>query len=174
MLGCVETPIACGSNPINPVSMASIGPTNTNIADAVNCLTDASNSGGADQIDPSFLVAPFEFLAGANNPVTASIGNDVVVSSSLVTIPVFDVGPPTALVPPPAPPGTLQIVGFLQLFLNADGNPAKNNGSGNSGNGRIQTQVINMVGCGTGWTGAPIMGNGSSPVTVRLIAPPTS
>jgi hypothetical protein len=127
-----------------------------------------------DQIDPSFLVAPFEFLAGANNPVTASIGNDVVVSSSLVTIPVFDVGPPTALVPPPAPPGTLQIVGFLQLFLNADGNPAKNNGSGNSGNGRIQTQVINMVGCGTGWTGAPIMGNGSSPVTVRLIAPPTS
>jgi hypothetical protein len=152
--------------------MESVGPTNTAI-DALNCLTNANNQGGADQIDPNFVGPPFEFLAGANNPVTATIGNDVMVSSSLVTVPVFDVGP-TAVVPPPAPPGIVQIVGFVQLLLNADGNRTKNNGSGMGGNCRIQTQVINMVGCGTGWTGTPIMGNGASPVTVRLIAPPTS
>jgi hypothetical protein len=172
--GCVQTTIACGSNPITPVSMESVGLTNTAIADAVNCLTNANNQGGADQIDPSFVDPPFEFLAGANNPVTAAIGNDVMVSSSLVTVPVFDVGP-TAVVPPPASPGTVQIVGFVQLLLNADGNRTQNTGGGGgSPNGKIATQVINMVGCGTGWTGTPIMGNGASPVTVRLIAPPIS
>jgi Putative Flp pilus-assembly TadE/G-like len=167
IVGCVQTPIACGNNTISAVSVDTVPVSQTNTANAVNCLTHAANPGDADQVDPSFAFSPFEFLAGSENPITAAIGNDVIVSDSLVTVPVFDVGPPLALVPPPSPPGTVQIVGFVQLFLNPDGKAAPNSG-GNDGT--IQTTIINMVGCGTGWTASPILGNGASPVAVRLIS----
>jgi hypothetical protein len=153
---------------MSAVSVDTVPVSETNTANAVNCLTHAGDAGDADQVDPNFAFSPFEFLPGSDNPITAAIGNDVIVSNSLVTVPVFDVGPPLALVPPPAPPGTVQIVGFVQLFLNPNGTAAPN-GGGN--NGRIQTTIINMVGCGTGWTATPILGNGSSPVAVRLISP---
>jgi len=168
IVGCVQTPIACGNNSMSAVSVDTVPVSETNTANAVNCLTHAGDAGDADQVDPSFAFSPFEFLPGSDNPITAAIGNDVIVSNSLVTVPVFDVGPPLALVPPPAPPGTVQIVGFVQLFLNPNGTGAPN-GGGN--NGRIQTTIINMVGCGTGWTATPILGNGASPVAVRLISP---
>jgi hypothetical protein len=32
--------------------------------------------------------------------------------------------------------------------------------------------IINMAGCGTGSAAQPILGNGASPVAVRLISPP--
>jgi hypothetical protein len=166
--GCVQTPIACGNNSMSAVTMDTLPVSDTDTADAVNCLTHANNPGDADQVDPNFAFSPFEFLGGTSNPVTAAIGNDVIVSSSLVTVPVFDVGPPLNLVPPPSPPGTVQIVGFVQLFLNPDGKPTPNSGGNN---GRIQTTIINMAGCGTGWAAPPILGNGASPVTVRLVSP---
>jgi Putative Flp pilus-assembly TadE/G-like len=169
IVGCVQTPIACGNNTMSAVSVDTVPVSQTDTANAVNCLTHAQNNGDADQVDPSFAFSPFEFLVGANNPVTAAIGNDVIVSSSLVTVPVFDVGSPLALVPPPSPPGTVQIVGFVQLFLNPDGKEAPNSGVGI--NGHIQTTIINMVGCGTSWSATPILGNGASPVAVRLISP---
>jgi hypothetical protein len=153
---------------MSTVSVDTVPVSQTDTANAVNCLTHAAANDDADQVDPSFAFSPFEFLAGNNNPVVAAIGKDVIVSDSLVTVPVFDVGPPLALVPPPSPPGTVQIVGFVQLFLNPDGKAAPN-GGGN--NGTIQTTIINMVGCGTGWTAQPILGNGASPVAVRLISP---
>jgi hypothetical protein len=37
---------------------------------------------------------------------------------------------------------------------------------------QIPVTIINMAGCGTGATGTPILGNGASPVAVRLISPP--
>jgi hypothetical protein len=91
------------------------------------------------------------------------------VSDSLVTVPVYDVGPilpPIAA--PPASPGTVTIIGFLQLFLNEDGNSTDNNGPQN---GRVKATIVNMVGCGTSATGTPILGNGASSVAVRLISP---
>jgi hypothetical protein len=36
----------------------------------------------------------------------------------------------------------------------------------------MNTRVINIAGCGTGASGQPILGNGASPVAVRLITPP--
>ena len=103
--------------------------------------------------------SPFEFLAGANNPIAA--GNDVMVSDSLVTVPVFDssggaVNPVT-------------IIGFVQLFMNPEGNEAP---LGGLYGGTLKTTVINMAGCGTAAAGNPILGNGASPVAVRLISPP--
>ena len=170
--GCVQTTIACGSA-INTKHVVTIDTSDystrdTETANAVNCLTHAvANNNDADQVDLTVVPSPpFEFLAGNNNPVVGTIGQDVMVSSSLVTVPVFDVGPPPAFA---APPGTVQIVGFVQLFLNPDGQATPNNGGNN---GRVQTTVINMAGCGVGWTATPILGNGTSPVTVRLISPP--
>ncbi len=81
------------------------------------------------------------------------------VSSSLVTVPVFDT---TSFVPPS---NTVTIIGFVQLFLNPDGTPAA------PATGNVNATIINMVGCGTAAIGTPILGNGASPVAVRLISP---
>ena len=80
------------------------------------------------------------------------------VSDSLVTVPVID----TTTWPGTFP--SAQIIGFVQLFLSPTGvsiTPPDN----------INTQVINLVGCGTsGTSGQAILGNGNSPVAVRLIS----
>jgi hypothetical protein len=128
----------------------------------VNCLTHATTTpGDGDQVDLTVAAAPsppFQFLAGAGNPVSGSAGKDVLVSSSLVTVPVFDVGTFNSST------GNVQIVGFVQLFLNPDSiaTPAT---------GNVNATVINLAGCGTGATGQPVLGNGASPVAVRLISP---
>jgi len=169
--GCVQTPIACNAQVQIDNTPFTTFARETEAADAVNCLTHAT--AGADTVTstapPS---APFEFVAGAGNPIPGESGNDVMVSDSLVTVPVYDVGPPG---PPPypspsLPPGTVTIVGFVQLFLNPDGVATPNFGANN---GRVNTNIINMAGCGTGAAAVPpILGNGASPVAVRLISPP--
>jgi hypothetical protein len=87
------------------------------------------------------------------------------VSDSLVTIPVINYpGPPPA--PTLANP-SVTVIGFLQVFLNPSASsimPPPNN--------QIPVTIINMAGCGTSATGQPILGNGASPVAVRLISPP--
>ena len=119
-------------------------------------MTHALNNNG-DAVDNTATPPPFQFLAGTDNPVPGAAGNDVTVSDSLVTVPVFDSGSGTV---PPSNPVT--IVGFVQLFLSPGGRQ-------NPLNGFIRTEVINMVGCGTSATGQPILGNGASPVAVRLV-----
>jgi hypothetical protein len=158
--GCIETPISC-NNPNANVDVTSYTTRNSETAYAVNCLTHAITAGGGDTVTctapPS---APFEFIAGNDNPVAGLATSEVMVSDSLVTVPVFDdVGSFKTS-------GTnFQIIGFVQLFLNPDGNPA------DTTTGNVNTTVINMVGCGTSAAGNPILGNGASPVAVRLISP---
>ena len=128
----------------------------------MNCLTHSTGNQG-DSVDPAFIPPPFEFLAGGDNPIVQTgalaAGTDVMVSDSLVTVPVFDSSTPAT--------NSVTIIGFVQLFVNSDGlsNSAPNLG-------HIQTTVINMAGCGTGASGQSIIGNGASPVTVRLISSP--
>ncbi len=167
--GCVQTPIACNSTVVT-IDNSDYFNRNTETANAVNCLTHASANQG-DQVDPADANAPFQFLAGNDNPITGLAGNDVMVSDSLVTVPVYDVGPPgpPPYPSPPEPPGTVTIVGFVQLFLNPTGAATPSFGMNN---GRVNTMIINMAGCGTGASGTPILGNGASPVAVRLISPP--
>ncbi len=161
--GCIQTPIACNSNTasidVNPYP----GTRNVDTTIAVNCLTHATTTlGDADQVDPASgtpPIPPFQFMAGAQNPVAGAVGKDVMVSSSLVTVPVFDVGSGTT--PPTSP---VQIVGFVQLFLNPDGlaTPLP---------GNVDATIINMAGCGTAPIPPPLIwGQGSSPVVVRLIS----
>src|SRR5258708_6504197 len=115
--GCVQTPIACNGTAIIDTSPYLTRDTET--AQAVNCLTHAAANQG-DQVDLTAAAAPsppFQFLVGDDNPVavvnTSLAGNDAMVSDSLVTVPVFD----SSIWPPPNP---VQIVGFVQLFVNAD------------------------------------------------------
>jgi len=160
--GCVQTAISCNSTV--SIDTASYPNRDTETAPAVNGMTH-SNANDGDSVDDAAAPSPpFQFLTGADNPVVLSgavaAGRDVMVSDSLVTVPVID----TTTWPPAGFP-SVQIIGFVQLFLNPTGQPSPPNG-------RIHTQVINMAGCGTGATGQAILGNGASPVAVRLITPP--
>ncbi|MGD0215254.1 MAG: pilus assembly protein TadG-related protein [Terriglobales bacterium] len=161
--GCVPAALACNGS-ADILKATHTGRT----VDAVNCLTHAA-SGGGDTVTvtsnpPS---VPFEFVPGADNPMVLagaiSTATDIMVSDSLVTVPVYN---STASAPPF--PGPLQIIGFVQLFLNPNGQAATIGSNGD----QVMTTVINMAGCGTSATGQPILGNGASPVAVRLISPP--
>jgi hypothetical protein len=164
--GCVQSPIACNSTANIDTSNYGFN-RNRETERAANCLTHASANQG-DQVDPADANAPFQFLAGSDNPIAGLAGNDVMVSDSLVTVPVFDVGAgPPPFSPPTSP---VQVVGFVQLFLNPNGMAAPGFGPNR---GKVNTTVINMAGCGSISIGQqPILGNGASPVAVRLISPP--
>jgi Flp pilus assembly protein TadG len=154
--GCIQVPISCSSPAIQPanIDITAYPATgrNSDTTDAVNCLTHSA-TGGGDQLTAPL---PFEFIAGADNPVTGTSGSDVMVSDSIVTVPVFD----TASYAPPLP--TVQIIGFVQLFLNPNGSPTPVLGN-------VNATIINLVGCGIASPGTPINGNGASPVAVRLV-----
>jgi hypothetical protein len=159
--GCIQTPIACNSQAY--IDTSDYPARKTETAEAVNCLTHANGDQG-DQVDLTASPSPpFQFLAGGDNPIPGLAGSVVLVSDSLVTVPVFNSANGT----PPTNPVT--IIGFVQLFLNPDGRRVRTNGANR---GAVNTTVINMAGCGIGWTATPILGNGTSPVAVRLISPP--
>jgi hypothetical protein len=153
--GCIPIALACNAT-ANIDTTPYLGTRNSDTADAVNCLTHATNNKG-DVLAPAYPpTEPFEFVAGQDNPITGTAGNNVMVSDSLVTVPVFD---STAGVPTQ----NVQIIGFVQLFLNPDGNETP-------ATGLVNTTVINLVGCGSGPRSlTPISGNGDSPVAVRLV-----
>lgn len=154
--GCVQTPIACNGT-VNLVLTS--GSLNAETVDAVNCLTHSANNKG-DRVDTAIVPSPpFQFLAGDDNPIVNARGKDILVSDSLVTVPVFD----SAGWTPDSGPN-VQVIGFVQLFLNPGGEAAEP-GSG------IKTTVINMAGCGANAVGQPIIGNGASAIPVRLISP---
>lgn len=168
--GCVKTPIACNAV-VHVDTSAGYTTRDTETGAAVNILAHSA-SGGGDTVDPtinspSIGSEPFQFVPGADNPLVLSGAitstNDVMLSDSLVTVPVIDTST-SGLAGYPA----VQIVGFMQLFVNQDG--------ANHSNGQIPVRVINLVGCGTpasgGASGAAILGNGNSPVAVRLISSP--
>jgi Flp pilus assembly protein TadG len=170
--GCVQTAIACNDNSAN-IDTSQYLNRNLETAEAANCLTHAANRGGGDTVTTTPPpAAPIEFVAGDDNPFVltgaTSAGTDIMVSDSLVTVPVYDVGPgPPPYGPPPAT--NVQIIGFVQLFLNPNGRATRTFGPNKY---LVNTTIINMSGCGTSATGQPILGNGASPVAVRLITPP--
>lgn len=165
--GCVQTPIVCGTVNsqvnINTVDNAN---RDTDAAAAVDCLTHTSSNNGDTIAAALAPPVPFEFIAGADNPIPGLDGNDVMVSDSLVTVPVFDSRPWSSGTDVTSP---VTVIGFVQLFLNPTGAAVRTTGP-NAYN--IGTKIINIAGCGTLASGQPILGNGASPVPVRLISPP--
>jgi Flp pilus assembly protein TadG len=127
---------------------------------AVQCLIHESALGpaasGQDQLVMTSL--PYQIQAGTANPIPGMTSGSVISSStSIVSLPIYDgtMLPPGVLQPP------VNIVGFLQVFINyvdANGNP--------------NVTVLNVAGCGSGVTAGTPSLNGTSPVPVRLITPP--
>jgi hypothetical protein len=154
--GCVQQPMLCGSSSSINLSTFTVPVTvdiDTDSANAATCLTQhkvAGDSNG-DTLDPPGT-PPFVFIAGNDSPVTNSHGKDVLLSDSLVTVPVVD-----NFNSSPA-----RVVGFVQLFLNPAGSAVASG---------VPATIINLAGCGNNASGQPIIGNGSGPVPVRLITP---
>jgi hypothetical protein len=169
----------CGANSSIKIDTSpySSSPTGTRDGDTV-AATDilihyVSAPGDSDSIDtattPIPLRPPFQFLGGNQNPV--AVGQDVMVSDSLVTIPVIDY--PGTPPPPTVANPSVTVIGFLQVFLNPSAtSPMPYAPAGPASPNEISATIINMAGCGTSATGQPILGNGASPVAVRLISPP--
>ena len=163
--GCVQTPIACGSQ--LTVDNTPDAGRDIDAANAVDCLTNTSGGQG-DTIAAGVLPPQaFTFVTGRDNPMvvggTLAPGVDVMVSDSLAIVPVFDTTPFGA----GDVSGSVTVIGFVQLFLQPTGQRVSQFG-GNAYH--VRTKVINMVGCGTGVSGTPVFGNGGSAVPVRLIA----
>jgi len=173
--GCVQMPIYCGGNIDTPTGTSNVQleanyPTrDQETADAVNCLTHTlPNTLGGDTVlvNPKITSGqPFQFRGGDNNPIPGAITKNIMVSDSLVTVPVYDDtanggGPPGA-------GNKVRIIGFVQLFVNSDGIGTPD---ASAATAQIKTTVVNLIGCGTGALGPPVMGNGPSAVAVRLVS----
>jgi len=171
--GCVQQPISCGSTATINIDVSTTYATNrdADTVAAAGCLIHYNVPGGAvgdsDSIGTATTTPPFQFLTGNENPIAS--GKDVMVSDSLVTIPVIDYpGGTTPTVPSPG----VTVIGFLQVFLNPSATQAlPYSAAGTKSPNEIPATIINMAGCGTSATGTPILGNGASPVAVRLITP---
>jgi len=172
--GCMQQPISCGVTSNINIDTISYGTTrDADTVQAAECLIHYTAAGDSDSIDPTVVPSPpFQFLAGNQNPIVLSgampAGSDVMVSDSIVTIPVINY--------PPGAPTPVEVIGFLQVFLNPQSTttlpyptpslPAP------PGSIELPATIINMAGCGNTVTGNPVFGNGASPVAVRLISPP--
>jgi hypothetical protein len=167
--GCVQQPILCGANSSINIDTTSYGTTrDVDTVAAAACLIHyVTSPGDSDSIDPATTRPPFQFLGGNQNPVASAVNIEAMVSDSLVTIPVINNPPGT-----PANP-SVTVIGFLQVFLNPSASSTMPYApAGPASTNEISATIINMAGCGTGATGQPILGNGASPVAVRLISPP--
>ena len=160
--GCVPLPIACGTNRNFNVDQSVSSTTNLN-ADteaAIECLIHYnSQASDIDSLNGAPTPAiPFTFTGGTQNPITGAAGKTLIVSDSLVTVPVYDCGTNCQALPQ----SSVTVIGFLQLFLNPQ--PVTMPPAGN----QIPVTIINQVGCGGDASGTPIYGNGPSAVAVRL------
>ncbi len=162
--GCDESTVyTCGTPSTNAsATQADLNENPTgrrgDAATSLECLTNSSV--GMDGLDTTTF--PFQITAGLGNPlVQAGIVNSsnvVTTSNNIVTLPIYD---GAALGAGNNPPVT--IVGFLQVFIFNVGTF-----------GRPNVIVLNVSGCGNGLT-TTVSSNpvyGTSPVPIRLIAPP--
>lgn len=157
--GCVQVPIACGVNGNVNLDHINYSNRNSDTVAAVNCLSHAAPNNKGDSVEHFPPTEAFGFEGGDDNPIPNARGKDIMVSNSLVTVPVFDsttFGASTT---------TVQVIGFVQLFVNPTGQATA------PGNNPIQTTIVNMAGCGTASSGQAILGNGASAIPVRLITP---
>jgi Flp pilus assembly protein TadG len=197
-LGPVGTPVAipscansdayqqaiagCDQTTVYQCGVTSIGASNPNMVDfnenplvplgngdtyvAAQCLTNQS-SGTPDQISTS--VYPYQITAGSGNPLNAS-GTIITSSNSIVSLPIYTTGGGVSdssyLVPNGANLASVNVVGFLQVFIDTV-----------NSDGSLIVTVLNVSGCGNGSSGTPPLAsplNGTSPVPIRLVTPPSS
>jgi Flp pilus assembly protein TadG len=168
---CNPSPLTCGTTATAPVT--NILPPDLTVlpdggggpaATGVKCLIHQNTgSTGQDILTTSAtgLTYPLEIQAGADHPLSGSLaGGYINTSDSLITVPVYD-----DIAAGGAPPSTgVQIVGFLQLFINQS---FPGNGSWKAGS--FIVTIVNVSGCGSNATGTPVYNGSSAAVPVRLI-----
>ncbi len=167
--GCDQTTVyACGSPLANTVDLTEDpGPMRNDSVNGAQCLINSGGTGlgnGQDVLVPATY--PFQIQAGSNSAVLATAatthitsGSQISSSPSIVSLPIYDSNAVRILNPVTT---GVTVVGFLQVFIN----------SVNPGNGYINVTVMNVSGCGNAASGPALQG--TSPVPVRLITPPTS
>jgi Putative Flp pilus-assembly TadE/G-like len=171
---CNNTPIVCGSNSITLQSTAGnmVGPTRQ----GVDCLIHQSGSNwssncGQDRMGgisnpcagpPPAIMTDLSITAGPNNPYL-NAGTNVASqnSDSVVALPIWDGTPLQS-----GQNSNVNIVGFLQLFIQSEGSPQ----------GSVYGTVLGVTACGSGGSGSggsggtgPIVASGGSSIPVRLI-----
>jgi Flp pilus assembly protein TadG len=164
------SPISCGAAAVAPIWNAlpldtSVfpegggGPAQT----GVECLIHQRPGNGMDTLTTP-ITYPLQIQVGNNHPLegtpTLSANDYITTSDSLVTVPVYEPLAPPGSVPPAQP----VIVGFLQVFINR-AHPA----GGGPKAGSFDVTIVNVAGCGSGATAAPVYTGNSSAVPVRLI-----
>lgn len=164
---CNPTPVSCGTTATAPIvdtltldttvyPEGGGGPAQS----GVECLIHQSGGSGMDSLNAGPpLTYPLQIQVGNGNPLagtpTLSANDYVTTSDSLVTIPVYD-GAST--------PGTVNIIGFLQVFIDR-----AFPGGGGPKAGEFHVTVVNVIGCGNAATGTAVAGAGASPIPIRLI-----
>jgi len=167
---CNPTPLSCGTQappPDNTVTVdTSVYPEGGSVParEGIQCLIHQQGGGGGqdilnDSVLPGSLNYPLEIQAGNRHPLPALQNKYVSTSDSLVTVPVYEPVPG----PPPTSGTPVQVIGFLQLFI-----IQVFNGGGPKA-GEVEAAVVNVSGCGSSATGAPVYGSGVSGIPVRLI-----
>lgn len=167
---CNPTPISCGTTVTLPaVNQLSVdttvfpdgggGPAQS----GVECLIHQRPGNGQDALNSTPPISyPLQIQVGNNHPLSGTVlssGDSVSTSDSLVTIPVYD-----QTTPPGGPPTTaVNIVGFLQVFID-QAFP----GGGGPKAGEFHVTVVNVSGCGSSASGAPVS-SGAAAVPVRLV-----
>jgi Putative Flp pilus-assembly TadE/G-like len=126
------------------------------------CLIHASSAGLGQNQD--VLTDPAPWPVGPRLITTGTGGaNPVTTSSSIVTIPIIDPNTFQAV------PLGVTVVGFMQAFINQ----VQSGAFIPTTPGDINITVLNIAGCSTTPNGSnPVIGSGTSPIPVRLIAPP--
>ena len=126
----------------------------------VECLIHQRPGNGMDNLTLP-ISYPMQIEVGNNHPLAGTVlsANDpVTTSDSLVMVPVYDDAPGLGA----APVGPVNIVGFLQVFINQ-----AFAGGGGPKAGEFQVTVVNVLGCGATASAAPV--SASSAIPVRLI-----
>jgi Flp pilus assembly protein TadG len=127
----------------------------------VECLIHQTGGSGMDTLTTP-ITYPLLIQVGNDNPARSpslSANDYITTSDSLVTVPVYD----GTLIPPTTTPG-VKIIGFLQLFI-VRAWP----GGGGPKAGSFDVTIVNVSGCGSGATAAPVYAGNASAVPVRLI-----
>jgi hypothetical protein len=145
----------------------------TDTTDGVECLihqttVDLSQLEGQDALLPTGGAFgslppnyPFQIEVGTSNPLVGAGAAGVITSSnSIVSLPIYDSTAVTTFGPGTTTPVT--IIGFLQVFINVV-----------DASGNMNVTVMNVSGCGNGTTPVSSPLNGTSPVPIRLITPPS-
>jgi Flp pilus assembly protein TadG len=164
-VACCDTANAvqysCGAPPPTPLTVDTNNDNSGTLQGAACLLTGAGGSGGTtgnDILDPinfqtSGGVDPMQIQSG-----TAPHSGEVVTTSGqIVTLPIIDknINP------------TVNVVGFMQAFVQSTSNSPALGGAG------VSIYVLNISGCGTNINpgATPVSGGGVSAVPVRLIHP---